>query len=147
MIKKITNNLNGFNYNVIIANIYEMYNFLSKEIEKKIDSEILKDCYKKILILLSPPIPHFAAECMEDLNLDKDLKWPKINTKLLEDQKIDYVVQINGKKRGLVQTKPNINEEKLFEIMKNDEKIMKYFDQKKIKKKIYIRDKLLNIII
>ena len=50
-------------------------------------------------------------------------------------------------KKGLVQTKPNINEEKLFEIMKNDEKIMKYFDQKKIKKKIYIRDKLLNIII
>ena len=49
-------------------------------------------------------------------------------------------------KKGLVQTKPNITEEKLFEIIKNDEKIMKYFDQKNIKK-IYIRDKLLNIII
>ena len=35
MINKITNNLENFNYNVIIANIYEIYNFLNKEIRKK----------------------------------------------------------------------------------------------------------------
>ena len=63
------------------------------------------------------------------------------------EENINYVIQINGKKRGLIQTKPNITEEKLFEIMRNDEKIMKYFDQKNIKKKIYIKDKILNIII
>ena len=66
---------------------------------------------------------------------------------MLKEEIINIVIQINGKKRGLVQTKPNITEEKLFEIIKNDEKIMKYFVQKNIKKKIYIRDKLLNIII
>ena len=47
---------------------------------------------------------------------------------------------------SLIHTKPNITEEKLFQIIKNDEKIMKYFDQENIKKKIYIKDKLLNII-
>ena len=66
---------------------------------------------------------------------------------MLKEDTINIVIQINGKKRGLIQTKPNITEEKLFEIIKNDEKIMKYFDQKNIKKKIYIKDKLLNIII
>ena len=60
---------------------------------------------------------------------------------------VNIVIQINGKKRGLVQTKPNITEEKLFEIIKNDEKVMKYLYQKNIKRKIYINDKLLNIII
>ena len=50
-------------------------------------------------------------------------------------------------KRALIQTTPNIIEEKLFEIIKNDDKIMKHLDQKKIKRKIYIKDKLLNIII
>ena len=60
---------------------------------------------------------------------------------------VNVVIQINGKKRGLVQTKPNITEEKLFEIIKNDEKVMKYLYQKNIKRKIYIKDKLLNIII
>ena len=66
---------------------------------------------------------------------------------MLKEETINVVIQINGKKRGLIQTKPDITEEKLFEIIKNDEKIMKYFDQKKIIKKIYIKDKLLNIII
>ena len=47
MIHKITNNLEGFNYNVIIANIYEIYNFVNKEIDKKIDSKSIKDNYKK----------------------------------------------------------------------------------------------------
>ena len=49
-------------------------------------------------------------------------------------------------KKRVIQTKPNITEEKLFEIINNDVKIMKHLDQKNIKK-IYIKDKLLNIII
>ena len=74
-------------------------------------------------------------------------KRQEYDTSMLKEETINVVIQINGKKRGLIQTKPNIAEEKLFEIIKNDEKIMKYFDQKKIIKKIYIKDKLLNIII
>ena len=67
--------------------------------------------------------------------------------KALKEEIVNIVIQINGRKRGLIQSKPDITEEKLFEIIKNDEKIMKYLDQKNIKKKIYIKDKLLNIII
>ena len=74
-------------------------------------------------------------------------KWPKYNTSMLKEDTINVVIQINGKKRGLVSTKSNISEEKLFEIINNDEKMMKYFNLKNIKKKIYIKDKLLNIII
>ena len=66
---------------------------------------------------------------------------------MLKEDTINIVIQINGKKRGLIQTKPNITEEKLFEIINNNEKIKKYLDQKNIKRKIYIKDKLLNIII
>ena len=48
---------------------------------------------------------------------------------MLKEDTVNVVIQINGK-RGLVQTKPNINEEKSFEIIKNDEKIIKYLNQK-----------------
>ena len=47
MIFKITNNLENFHYNVIIANVYETYNFLNKEVEKKLDSKNLEENYKK----------------------------------------------------------------------------------------------------
>ena len=77
----------------------------------------------------------------------KNIKWPEYDVSILKDDIINVVIQINGKKRGIVQTKMNINEEKLFKLIQNDEKIMKYITKKEIKRKIYIKDKLLNIII
>ena len=145
-LKKIHDNLESFSYNKIIANLYEMYSFLTKQIEKTYTKNTLLENYKKILIAMTPILPHFANECLSIINA-KNFKWPEYDISMLKEETINIVIQINGKKRGLIQTKPNITEEKLFEIMRNDEKIMKYFDQKNIKKKIFIKDKLLNIII
>jgi leucyl-tRNA synthetase len=62
LIHKVTQNLEKFHYNVIVANLYEMYNFLIKEIDKPIKKEILIENYRKILILMNPFIPHFTNE-------------------------------------------------------------------------------------
>ena len=145
-LKKVYDNLESFSYNKIIANLYEMYSFINKQIEKTYTKHTIIENYQKILITMTPILPHFANECLSMIKA-KNFKWPDYDTSMLMEETINVVIQINGKKRGLIQTKPNIAEEKLFEIIKNDEKIMKYFDQKKIKKKIYIKDKLLNIII
>ena len=91
-------------------------------------------------------VPHLANECLAIMNT-KNITWPEYDLSILEDDLINVVIQINGKKRGIVKTKMNINEEKLFKLIQNDEKITKYITQKKIKRKIYIKDKLLNIII
>ena len=95
----------------------------------------------------SPVIPHFTSECLSEIKVIQEIKWPEYDKSMLKEEIVNIVIQINGRKRGLIQSKPDITEEKLFEIIKNDEKIMKYLDQKNIKKKIYIKDKLLNIII
>ena len=145
-LKKVHDNLESFSYNKIIANLYEMYSFLNKEIEKVYTKNTLTVNYQKILIAMIPILPHFANECLSMMRA-KNLKWPEYDVSMLKEETINIVIQVNGKKRGLIQTKPNISEEKLFEIIKNDEKITKYFDQKQIKKKIYIKDKLLNVII
>ncbi|MDC3082564.1 leucine--tRNA ligase, partial [Candidatus Pelagibacter sp.] len=102
MINKITNNLENFSYNVIIANIYEIYNFLNKEIEKEIDAKKLKENYINILILFSPAIPHFSSECFEDLGYSDEVNWPEANLNFANKDKIDYVIQINGKKRAIL---------------------------------------------
>ena len=95
---------------------------------------------------MTPVVPHFANECLSTIQA-KNFKWPEYDKSMLKEEIVNIVIQINGRKRGLIQSKPDITEEKLFEIIKNDEKIIKYLDQKNIKKKIYIKDKLLNIII
>ena len=145
-IKKITDNLNTFSYNIVIANLHEMYAFLSKEIETKQDKLILIKNYQKILTVLMPVIPHFASECLSNLGL-KVLNWPSVNEKLLIEKEIVFVVQINGKKRGLLKVEREIKEDKLMEMLKNNDDIKKYLSGKEIKKKIFVPNKLINILL
>ena len=148
-IKKVTNNLESFSYNVIIANFHEIYSLLTKEMEKKYSSENLKENFRKILICMLPVIPHFANQCLVELDYKKKIKieWPSFDEDILLEEKINFVVQVNGKKRGILKLKRDIDEDRILnEIMKN-EILLKYVENKTIKKKIFIPNKLINIII
>ena len=76
-----------------------------------------------------------------------DIKWPKYEENILKEENINVVVQINGKKRGLLKTKSNISEEDLLNIINKDVTLRKYLEEKEIRKKIYIKDKLINLIV
>ena len=146
-LKKITDNLNNFSYNVIIASLHEMYSFLSKEIENEYTANTLKENYIKILITIMPVIPHFSTECLNSLNIKKEVEWPKYDVAVLEENFVNIVIQINGKKRGLLKAKKNILEKEILEDIKKDNTIMKYLSNSEIKRKIYVPNKLINIII
>ena len=147
MINKFNNNLDGFNYNVIIANIYEAYNFINREIESNIDSKSLRENYKKILILFSPAIPHFSSECLEDLGYNQEHYWPEVDKNLLEDNKIDYVVQINGKKRAILNESRDIDEDSLMKLIKSNKLSEKFLKGKSIDKIIFVKNRLINILL
>jgi len=147
LIDKINNNLERFNYNVIIANIYETYNFLNQKINTPINSDLLFENYKKILSIISPVIPHFASECLEDLKIDHKIKWPIVKKQFLINENINIVIQINGKKRSIINCKKGITEENLIKIIKDDVKINKFLQNENNIKSIFIKDKLLNLII
>ncbi|MDC2970780.1 leucine--tRNA ligase [Candidatus Pelagibacter sp.] len=146
-LKKISDNLKSFSYNVIIANLHEMYSFLNKDIKKGYTAKTIKENYNKILVAIMPIIPHFASECLEMHKFKEELSWPKFDKKYLIEDKINYVIQINGKKRGLIEKEPNITKENLLELIKKNSQINKYIEGNKFKKVIYIKNKLLNIII
>jgi len=146
LINKITQNLEKFHYNVIIANFYEMYNFLIKEIDKPIKKEILIENYKKILILMNPFIPHFSNECLNTINENK-ISWPKISKKDLIEEDINFVVQINGKKRAILKIKRDVVEKEILEIIKTNLEIEKFLKDQSIKKSIFVPNRLINIIL
>ena len=147
MISKITLNLEKFNYNVIIANMYETYNFLINYLKEEKSLKNLKDNYYKILICFLPIIPHFASECLEDIGFQNEYNWPKHDEKALEEGKVSIVVQINGKKRSILNTKKGLGETEILDYSKKDKNIFKYLDNKKIVKIIFIKDKLINILL
>jgi len=146
LIYKVTQNLEKFHYNVIVANLYEMYNFLIKEIEKPIKKAILIENYKKILILMNPFIPHFTAECLTILN-EKKINWPLVSKKELVEREINFVVQINGKKKALLKVNRDVDENLLINIIKSNTETKKLLQDKKIKKTIFVSNRLINIIL
>jgi leucyl-tRNA synthetase len=147
LINKINTNLEKFNYNVIVANIYETYNFLNQKINDPINSDSLFQNYKKILSIIMPIMPHFASECLEELKINYKIEWPIADKKFLISDEINIVIQINGKKRSIINCKKGIKEESLMKIIKEDVKLNKFFENKKNIKSIFIKDKLINLII
>ena len=145
-LKKITENLENFSYNKIVANLYEIYGFLIKKIDKNYTKQTIIENYEKILIAIMPIIPHFSNECLEIIKT-KNFEWPSYDISLLKDDKIIIVVQINGKKRGLIETGRDVSEKELLDKVMSNLSISKYIEGKEIKKKIFVQNKLINIII
>ena len=146
-IKRMESNLANFSYNVVIASLHEMHTFLSKAINKQYTKKMLLENYKKILITLIPIIPHFSSECLVLIGGKGEINWPKINENMIKDEQINIVIQINGKKRGLITAKKDVDEKELFTLISMNKTLYKYIKNEKIKKNIFIKNKLINIII
>ena len=146
LVYKITQNLEKFHYNVIIANFHQMYNFLIKEIEKPLKTEILIENYRKILILMCPFIPHFANECLSDIG-NQEIKWPLISKDQLIEENINFVVQINGKKRAILNIKRDTDEKTLLKEIQENKETEKLLKDQKIQKIIFVSNRLINIIL
>ena len=147
IINKINVSLSKFSYNVIIANLHEIYTFFNKTLEEKALNENLIVNYVKILTIMLPITPHFANECLEEIITEKRYFWPEINNKYLESNQFKIVIQINGKKRGLILVEKDIKESDLIEEVKKIKEIQKFIKEKIIIKTIFIKNKLINLIL
>ena len=94
-----------------------------------------------------PIVPHIVLECFEKNQFKSDKIWPSYDENLLNEENVKFVIQINGKKRGLIETKSETSEKELFEKILKDKSIIKYIENQKIQKKIFVPNKLLNLII
>ena len=146
-LKKMTESLNSFSYNKLIANLHEMHSFVVHEIKNNYTAVTIIENYTKILITMMPIIPHFVSECIEKNNFEINLTWPDYDEKMLIEEKVMFVVQINGKKRALIKSSKDTKEEELIKLMMLESNITKYLKDKEIKRKIFVPGKLINIIV
>ena len=145
-IYNVTKNLDNFQYNVVIANIHEIYNLLCDQLlNNKTSNKTLKNEWEKITMLLMPLAPHLAHECCEKLN--KKFYWPQYNHKLLKDENCKIVIQVNGRKRGVLEMPVNSKEQTIVKKSKEIDNVLKYLENTEVMKNIYIKNKLINFII
>jgi len=147
LIDKVTKNLEKFHYNVIVANLYETYNFLIKEINKDLNNNDLLENYKSILKVMRPVIPHITSECLQELNTKNQDDWPKVNNEYISDNDVNVVIQINGKKRSIINIQKDLDEKLLIIAIKKDVNIKKFLENNNIIRTIYVKNKLINLIL
>jgi leucyl-tRNA synthetase len=147
LVDNMTKNLEKFRYNVIVANLHETYNFLNKEIEKELHKGDLLKNYELILRTINPILPHLISECLEEIKSKNSSIWPTAELKHLEKNDVYIVIQINGKKRSIINIKKDVDEETLTNELKKDPKIIKYLENGNIIRSIFVKNKLINLIV
>lgn len=142
-IKKISGDIEGLDFNTAISAMMILTNELGKESFSKEDFEIF-------LILLSPFAPHIAEELWQSLGHKDSIfkeQWPEFDPKLVKDDVISLVIQVNGKVRDNVEAEADISEEKAKELALSRDNVKRWIEGKEIKKVIFVPNKLLNIVI
>jgi leucyl-tRNA synthetase len=146
-INKIDNAIEKFRYNIIVATMHEIYSFLKKIVDTGLNHENLIDNYKKLLVVMSPIIPHFANECLEKNNINQKISWPTVDKTTLDTDTTSIVIQVNGKKRNVISVQKDTDEENIKNTIYEENLILKYTENKKILKIIYVPNKIINFIV
>lgn len=151
-IKGVTEDIEKeFQFNTAIAKMMEFVNFLNKVVsDKNVSKEVLIDSWKKFIKILYPFTPHICEEMWENIGEKTFLfneKWPTYEEIEGLKEKISIGVQINGKIRGTIEISPDIEVEEVFKIVSENERFKKFISDKKIIKKIYVKNRLINIVV
>lgn len=146
-IKKVTNDLELYKFNTSISTLMEFSNLIASKGATKETKSILAQ-------LIAPFAPHLAEEVwVEVLGQDSSVHasiWPKCDEKYLKIDKISIIVQVNGKMRGQLtvdDAEMANNKERIEGLAKKDVKIAKWFEEKEIKKTIFVPGKLINFVV
>ena len=99
---------------------------------------------------MSPFAPHLAEELWQNLGHKESLvyeKWPEYDPALIRAEEFELVIQINGKVRERILVATDIGEEEAKELALKSDKVQKWLEGKEPKKMVYIKGKLLSIVI
>jgi len=143
-IKKVGSDINNLKFNTALSTLMTLVNSMEKK------KEISMNYYSVLLTLLGPFAPHITEELWEKMR-NKGLcwknEWPRYNHKLVEDERTDLIIQINGKVRGKIEAIKDLSEKEAEKMSLKQENIKKWLKGKKVKKVIFIKDKLINFVL
>jgi len=142
-IKKVTEDIDNRRFNTAVSAMMIFFNKIQ-------ESGCSKETFKTMLQILSPFTPHLAEELWAETGEEKSIflaEWPRFNSSLLVDEIVEIIVQVNGKLRDKLSVSPDISEEEIKKLAVESEKIQKFLEGKKPKKVIYVKGRLVSIVI
>ena len=140
-----TKDIIDYRFNTAVAKLREFTNTVQK---KKLSPTLKNYCWSIFLRLISIITPHYCEEIAEISGFKgfiSQLKWPEYDKNYLGEVGVKIVVMLNGKKKGIIETDIDINEERLIELVYTDEKIP-IEKNEKLKKIIFVKNKIINFV-
>lgn len=143
-IKGISEDIERFSMNTYVAKLMEFNNLLSHE------KSLPKNVAEKFLILLSPAMPYVSEELWQQIGNSESIftsQWPKFDQNIINKDKLEVPVQINGKVRHRVHVASDISDDELKELVLSEENVKKYLEGSKPRKVIVVPKKLVSIVV
>jgi len=147
MVKKVTERINDFKFNTAISAFMEYLNAVT---EGGATSGMDRGCCEIFLCAMAPFVPHFAEELWHTVLGRKDSvharPWPEYNPELVKEDEVEIPIQINGRLRGRITISADADEQTVTDLAAENEKIKRNLEGKTIRKVIFVRGRLINII-
>ncbi|NQU82867.1 MAG: leucine--tRNA ligase, partial [Parcubacteria group bacterium] len=144
-IKKVTEDIENLKFNTAVSAFMEFSNEWQAT-----EKGLAEDDFKDLLKLLSVFAPHMAEELWKEIGGKQSItleKWPEYDIKLIKEEKINLIIQVNGKVRGKIEAQAGISEQEAKELAVTDKGIKQWLDNKEVKKVFFVKDKLINFVI
>jgi leucyl-tRNA synthetase len=145
LIKNVTERIEGLRMNTIVSSFMEFVNDVT-DMREAPDRETVE----AFLVAIAPFAPHFAEELWQRTGHQPSIffqKWPKWDESYTVADTVSVPVQINGKHRGTITVKLDTPEDAVLDAAMKDEAIGRYLDGKQIRKKVYVKNRILNLVV
>jgi leucyl-tRNA synthetase len=148
-IKKVTEDLENFRFNTAVSALMILVNQMATNFPTK-------DQLKTLLLLLAPFAPHLTEELWQKHYLSSAFSpqrsihnqpWPKYDPRLVKEEKIILIVQVNGKVRDRIESRADLSKKEALSLALSSKKVQKWIEGKKPKKVIFVKGKLINLVI
>jgi leucyl-tRNA synthetase len=142
--KRVTEGLEELRYNTSIAALMELVNVIRS------DNVCDKGIARELVIMLAPFVPHFAEECWERLGHTESVfeaRWPAWDEGLVVEDRVEVVVQVNGKTRSKVSVARDAEEETVVAAALRDAGVQRFVEGKGVRKRVYVANRLLNLVV
>ncbi|MBM3489710.1 MAG: leucine--tRNA ligase [Alphaproteobacteria bacterium] len=150
-IRRVTEDIEGFRFNVAVARIYELANALTEfRGDPSGGAWALREAVKTLVRLAGPMMPHLAEELWQLLGHDRLLAesaWPEPEAALLVDETVTVAVQVGGKLRATLSLARDLGEPELRQAVLAEDKIKRALDGRTIRKMVVVPNRVVNLVV
>ena len=150
-LKKYLQDMEELSFNTAIAGIMELLNTLQDfKPETQADYKVLKEALELILFMLYPITPHICEELWNELGNQRLMvfyTFPQPDPEALKEEEVEVAVQVNGKLKAVIKVPIDAQEDTVKSIALAQEKVAKALENKKLQKVIYVKNKLINLVV